>query len=197
MQMDKSLSSAAPVSRGRHRPRRRPSPRPAAAPCARLPRRPPKTPEPAGGAARKRRLPVLLRRAWFSLNQTFRRFSAQAGITPDQFTVLRTLAESEPRELTQHDLAEKMSSDPNTITSLLARMEEGGLIERKADPADRRARRILLQPGGRRKYERARPFAVDLQARILRSLPDRRRAVFLRELEIVADACRQALQGRR
>jgi hypothetical protein len=139
MQMDKSLSSAAPGSRVRNRPRRRrPSPRPFAAPSARLPRQRPKTLEPAGRASRKRRLPLLLRRAWFSLNQTFRRFSAQAGITPDQFTVLRTLVESEPRELTQRALAEKMSSDPNTVTSLLARMEEGGLIGRQADPADRR-----------------------------------------------------------
>ncbi len=39
----------------------------------------------------RRRLPVLLRRAWYGLNQAFRRRIAGMGLTPDQFTVIRTL----------------------------------------------------------------------------------------------------------
>jgi MarR family transcriptional regulator for hemolysin len=143
----------------------------------------------------RRRLPPLLRRAWFSLNQAFRRLSAKCGITPDQFTVLRNLLEYEPAGLTQRELAEIMTSDANTIASLLARMEEGGLIGRGMHPADRRANRIFVKPAGRRKFAQTRQLAVELQTRILRTLPAPRREVFLKELEVVANACQTALKN--
>jgi hypothetical protein len=42
-------------------------------------------------APERRRLPILLRRAWYGLNQAFRRRIAKTGVTPDQFTAMRTL----------------------------------------------------------------------------------------------------------
>ncbi|HMO65248.1 MAG TPA: MarR family transcriptional regulator [Verrucomicrobiota bacterium] len=88
----------------------------------------------------RRRLPPLLRCAWYSLNRAFRRRIAHLGLTPDQFTALRTLLEGAETGLTQTALGRAMSSDPNTIASLVERMEAGGLIERRPDAADRRAR---------------------------------------------------------
>src|ERR1041384_7101826 len=78
----------------------------------------------------RRRLPLLLRQSWYGLNQAFRRRIAHLGITPDQFTVLRTLIEGDPKGITQSELADKMSSDPNTVASLLERMESARLLER-------------------------------------------------------------------
>src|SRR5882724_13150188 len=85
----------------------------------------------------RRRLPPLLRRAWYGLNQAFRRRIAHLDITPDQFTVMRTLLENEG--IRQRELTELMSSDPNTVASLLERMERAELIERQVHEADRRA----------------------------------------------------------
>src|ERR1051325_4501966 len=90
-------------------------------------------------APERRRLPLLLRRAWYGLNQAFRRRIAHLGITPDQFTVMRTLLENEG--IRQRELTELMSSDPNTVASLLERMEKAGLIERQAHEQDRRGHR--------------------------------------------------------
>ena len=142
----------------------------------------------------RRRLPPLLRRAWFSLKQTFRRLCASRGLTPDQFTVLRTLYEREPAGLTQRELADVMTSDANTIASLLTRMEESGLVGRGMHPTDRRANRLFLKPDGRRKYAQTRALAAELQKSILQKLPAARRAVFLAELEIIANACSAALK---
>src|SRR6266516_3426936 len=97
----------------------------------------------------RRRLPLLLRRAWYGLNQAFRRRIAHLGVTPDQFTVMRTLLEN--NGVTQRELAELMSSDPNTVASLLERMEKAGLVERQAHEKDRRAHRLRLKGLGRRK----------------------------------------------
>ena len=138
----------------------------------------------------RRRLPILLRHAWYGLNQAFRRRITHLGLTPDQFTVMRTLLES--GEITQRELTELMSSDPNTVASLLERMEKAGLIERKPHEKDRRAHRLHLLPSGRRKYVEAREIALALQAEVLGALPESRREEFLEHLTLVADACRAA-----
>jgi DNA-binding MarR family transcriptional regulator len=143
----------------------------------------------------RRRLPVLLRRAWFSLNQAFRRRITHLKLTPDQFTVLRTLMEAGSNGLTQREIAETISSDPNTIASLLERMEKNGLIERGEDENDRRARRIRLLAHGRKTYKAARSVAIDLQGEVLRGLPEPEREKFLENLAAVADACHETAEN--
>ena len=138
----------------------------------------------------RRRLPLLLRRAWYGLNQAFRRRIARLGLTPDQFTVLRTLLEN--GGITQSELTELMSSDPNTVASLLARMQKAGLVERKPHERDGRARRLHLQPAARRKYEEARQLAISLQTELVAVLPEAKREEFLAHLALIAEACRDA-----
>ena len=142
----------------------------------------------------RRRLPSLLRRCWFNLNQTFRRRIAHTGITPDQFTVMRTLLEGDAKGMTQRELTDLMSSDPNTIASLLERMETTGLVERKAHERDRRAYRISLKPLGKRKYDEVREIALTLQLEILSVLPEEKQEEFLKHLELVGDTCRLAAE---
>ncbi len=144
--------------------------------------------EPAIDSPERRRLPLLLRRAWYGLNKAFRRRIAHLRITPDQFTVMRTLLEKEG--ITQRELAQAMSSDPNTVASLMERMELASLVRREPDTKDRRAHRLHLTPVGLRKYEEARAAALAMQSEILSTLPVNAREPFLRNLEIVAEACR-------
>ena len=145
-------------------------------------------------APERRRLPPLLRRALYGLNQSFRMRIAHLEITPDQFTVMRTLLEGDPQVITQRELTYAMTSDPNTVASLLQRMEEAGLVERKPHEKDKRAHRIQLREGGKRKYEAARQIAVELQSDILSGLPEERREEFLEDLAVVADACKGAAE---
>jgi len=142
----------------------------------------------------RRRLPPLLRRAWYGLNQAFRRRIAPTGATPDQFTALRCLTEADPKGITQGELTQMMSSDPNTIASLVERMEAAGWVERRAHEKDRRAYRIRLKPSGKRLYLEMRRLAVDLQAGVLAVLPEAQREGFLTQLAAVADACREAAE---
>ena len=141
-----------------------------------------------------KRLPVLLRRAWYGLNQSFRQRIAHLGVTPDQFSILRWLSEGDPQGLTQRALTDLMASDPNTITSTLARMEKAGLLTRAPHEQDRRAHRVTVLPAGRRTFEMARAIAMELQEQILENLPANRRAKFLEDLEAIAAACGTALE---
>ena len=112
------------------------------------------------------------------------------GLTPDQFTVIRTLLEGEPDGLTQKALANAMSSDPNTIASLLERMEANGLVQRRPHEKDRRANRVELRAVAKEKYEAIRNEAVGLQSHVLEQLPEAEREKFLKQLETIAKACR-------
>lgn len=141
----------------------------------------------------RKRLPPLLRRAWYSLNQAFRRRTAHLEITPDQFTVMRTLLEQDG--ITQRELTHIITSDPNTVASLLERMEKAGLLTRKSHEKDRRANRLHLQPAGKKKYEEAREIAIDLQKEVLGILPEGRRQMFLEDLALVAEACLNTAQN--
>lgn len=142
----------------------------------------------------RRRLPPLLRRAWYGLNQAFRRHIAHTKATPDQFTAMRCLTEADPRGITQGELTQMMSSDPNTIASLVERMEAAGWVERRAHEKDRRAYRIRLKPSGNRLYLEMRQLAIELQAGVLSVLPEAEREDFLTQLAVVADACRVAAE---
>lgn len=142
----------------------------------------------------RRRLPPLLRRAWYSLNQTFRRRIAHTGVTPDQFTALRCLHESGADGMTQSELSATMTSDPNTIASLLERMEQNKLLVRLPHDQDRRAHRIQLTPIGEVKYSEVRELAIVLQKDILKVLPENEREHFLEQLGRVADACRESAE---
>src|SRR5262249_22367689 len=86
---------------------------------------------------------------------------AQAiGLTSAQWRVLAAVARTELQNqepLNQAGLAEQLEVEPITLSRLIDRMESAGLIERRADPADRRAYRLYLT-------EAARPVVADFRA---------------------------------
>jgi DNA-binding MarR family transcriptional regulator len=82
-----------------------------------------------------------------------RRFNQRAllflGLTRAQCKVLGYLARNEG--INQAGLADLLEIKPMTLVRQIDRMEEDGWIERRPDPADRRARRLVLT-------EKARPI---------------------------------------
>ena len=136
-----------------------------------------------------RRLPPLLRRAWFSLNQAFRQRLIPLSVTPDQFTILRWLVEGDTQGLTQSELTKRMASDPNTITATVRRMESAGLLERSPHESDGRAKRVRVTEHGISVFTQAQSLAIELQSAALSSLTKQEEERFLELLERVADAC--------
>lgn len=70
-----------------------------------------------------------------------RRFEAAAqehGLTLPQWRALATLYKQ--GGLSQSALAQSIESDPMTVSGLLERLEAKGLVERKPDPQDSRAK---------------------------------------------------------
>lgn len=83
---------------------------------------------------------------------TFRRRASAhfdaAGVTADQFVVLTIVAAH--KSLTQREIVDKVFSDPNTISSVLMRLERMKLVRRERHPDDSRARSVSLTALGRK-----------------------------------------------
>ncbi|HTX61217.1 MAG TPA: MarR family transcriptional regulator [Methanobacterium sp.] len=67
---------------------------------------------------------------------------APFNITPAQFYALSVLFDKDGIKF--KDLALRLSLDRSSLTGILDRMENGGFIERRADPDDRRSLLIFL-----------------------------------------------------
>lgn len=76
-------------------------------------------------------------------SRNFERHATELNLTLAQCKVLCYLQRNEG--ISQVRLAYLTDTDPMTLVRILDRMEGDGLIERRPDPADRRARRLFLQ----------------------------------------------------
>ncbi len=72
--------------------------------------------------------------------------AARHDLTPQQVVLLRSLDAPRPMRA----LACAMRCDPSNVTGLMDRVERRGLVERVADPGDRRVRLLSLTEPGRR-----------------------------------------------
>lgn len=115
-----------------------------------------------------------------------RRFDQKArhlGLTRAQWQVLAHLARHEG--IRQVALAELLEIEPITLCRLLDRMEEGGWLERRTDPADRRARLLFMTTKAWPMIAAMRALAEEIYDEALAGLSAEERAGLLRLLERV------------
>jgi MarR family transcriptional regulator for hemolysin len=79
--------------------------------------------------------------------ERFKQRAGALGLTLPQCRVLIDLADHEG--ISQVQLAELTDLEPMTLVRTLDCLESHGLLERRSDPADRRARRLYLKPKGK------------------------------------------------
>lgn len=92
-------------------------------------------------------LNFVLTKAQQSIHQLFKAQLAPFGVTPGQYAVLKCLWDEDGK--TAKQIAELLFLDGSTITGVLDRIEQKGLIEKQVDPRDRRAIRVMLTDAGR------------------------------------------------
>jgi len=89
----------------------------------------------------------------------------QFGMTRAQWAVLARLEQGEG--LKQSELAELLDLQPITLTRLVDRLCTNGLIERRADPNDRRAKRLYLTAAARPLMDRLAELGGSMMATVL------------------------------
>jgi MarR family transcriptional regulator, transcriptional regulator for hemolysin len=125
------------------------------------------------------------------LRKRYEQRARPLGLTRAQWQALAFLQRNEG--INQSGLAELLDLEPITLARLVDRMEEAGLVERRDDPADRRAHRLYLTGRAQPMLERGRALAdtvydeafagvangerdrvIDLLARVRGNLSERR-----------------------
>ena len=115
----------------------------------------------------------------------------QFGISRAQWVVLMRLDRSEG--LKQSELAEILDLSPISLTRLLDRLAENGLIERRDDPNDRRANRLYLTPAARPLLEQLSKLGNDMMDTVLGGLDGKANDRLLRDLALMKDNLRAAI----
>jgi DNA-binding MarR family transcriptional regulator len=81
------------------------------------------------------------------------------------YHVLTAIAVGEPAS--QLDLARRLGINKSVMTYLVDELEQAGLVTRRPDPADRRARQVLITEAGARALSAAREHISSAEARLL------------------------------
>ena len=115
----------------------------------------------------------------------------QFGISRAQWTVLMRLDRFEG--LKQSELAEVLDLQPISLTRLLDRLAENGLIERRPDPNDRRANRLYLTPAARPLLEQLAKLGEAMMEELLETIDEPARERLLRDLDAIKDNLRAAI----
>src|SRR3954452_22285558 len=106
----------------------------------------------------------------FAITRTARRLRQEAGggLSPTLTAALATVDRHGP--LTPSELASKERIQRPTATRLIAKLEADGLVQRTADPHDRRSTLIAITPDGHALLEDARTRKDAFLAQQLRTL---------------------------
>lgn len=106
-----------------------------------------------------------------------RRFDARAralGVTRAQWQAMFALSRSEG--INQAGLAERLEIENITLCRIVDRLEDAGLVERRADPGDRRVWRLYLTAKAQPLLKRLKAIADDMQDEVLAGLSADERA---------------------
>jgi len=83
-----------------------------------------------------------------AFGRAYRPILDKLGLTYTQYVTLVALSEEE--EQTVGDLGDKLFLESNTLTPILKKLEQLGLVERRRDPADERQVRVNVTVAGRK-----------------------------------------------
>ena len=121
------------------------------------------------------------------ITRTARRLRQQAGtdLGPSQISALASIERHGP--LTPSELAEIERIQRPSATRIVARLEEADLVERVADPADRRSFTVGINADGRALMNKLRTRKNAYLAKRLRELDEADLATLDRAAEILED----------
>jgi DNA-binding MarR family transcriptional regulator len=130
-----------------------------------------------------------------AIARTARRLRQEAGaeLSPSQTAALATIDRHGP--LTPSELAVRERIQRPTVTRIIARLEEQGLVQRARDPEDGRSSLVALAPAGRALLDRGRTRKDAYLARRLRELDAGDRATLERAATILEGLLEE--EGRR
>jgi MarR family transcriptional regulator, 2-MHQ and catechol-resistance regulon repressor len=130
-------------------------------------------------------------RAWMSLHQTYNsvskceeKYFVSAGLTVQQHAILMAIKYSKT-PATPSQIADWVDRHLNSITLILNRMENKGLVKRVKNPEDHRSFCLVITEKGEKSLEKGLEVGWKLIQQIMNCLSDKQVQVFVNLLEKV------------
>lgn len=117
--------------------------------------------------------------------------ASRFGMTRAQWAVLAKVERTEG--LKQTELAELMDVQPITLTRLIDRLCDNGLIERRNDTEDRRAKRLYLTPAAAPVLKQLHALRAEITDAALQGFSGAEIAKLASQLESIRDNVRTAM----
>jgi homoprotocatechuate degradation regulator HpaR len=152
--------------------------------------RPPKDavahdPEPFHYPPFSKTLPMLLLAARDALTLRFRHLNQAYGLTEQQWRVIRALGEVEALEI--HALSARCRIHSASLSRILPKLDQAGLIARCAKAGDQRCVIVSLKPRGRQLIEDVAPESSRVYAQLARDVgPERLAQMYAMLEELIA-----------
>ena len=118
--------------------------------------------------------------------------AAQFGMSRAKWAVLARLDRFEG--LKQTELADMLDLQPISLTRLLDGLCDNGMIERRPDPSDRRAKRLFLTAAARPLLNRLSDLGEEVMGMALAGVDRVEAKALLAQLSIIKDNLRGAVQ---
>lgn len=119
----------------------------------------------------------LLHRAEQCAGDIFTRIAPAGLLTPRQFAILAAIEAEEG--ISQTGLVQKTGIDRSTLADIVRRMLEKDLVERERTAEDARAYAVRLTRKGSNMLKKIRPFAEEVDRRIVAAIPGEYQALVL------------------
>jgi len=119
--------------------------------------------------------------------------AARFGMTRAQWAVLAKLERNEGMK--QSELADQLDMQPITLTRLIDKLAEAGLIERRGDDTDRRVNRLYLKKAARPLLAKLAVLRGELTDTALQGISPAEAERMMTHLEAMKENVRNALQS--
>ena len=129
----------------------------------------------------ERKIGTVLAQVARLMRRAFDQRAREIGVTRPQWQVLSVLRSREG--INQGALADILDVEPITAGRMIDRMQDGGLVERRADPTDRRAWRLFLTERGEQLVEQLQPLAKETSNVALEGVSEEDKLHLLKTLE--------------
>lgn len=127
---------------------------------------------------------LIVKNTWQKISRYYNRRLAAYGLSVPKALLLLELSCSSgvnPSFLSKH-----LDLDSSSMTGLLSRMENAGLIERKADPKDRRGVQVFLTEKGLGLQKNIYTLVGELDERIGHQIPPEESTAFRRVMSLIS-----------
>ena len=122
-----------------------------------------------------------LRRAQIAIFRDFNATIGELDVTPGLFGVLVVIDSN--AGLTQNALAKAVHLDRSTVVTVIDKLEQRGLVERRAAVPDRRAHALVLTAAGAKLLKKLKGMVLEHEKRLARHLTREEREVLMQLLE--------------